>query len=132
MGPPLGGLAQAGLTTGCRVREYAVAPRFPSADCPTGRHVWYVEFDGPAPGLARFAEAIDARLREGNADYGAHRVRRFGLEMPLVEALPDGTFLAWMRERKKVSGQGKIPRVLNAMQEGEIQRVMAQAVALER
>lgn len=120
---------EAGLQTGTRVREYAVAAHFPGEDEPTGRHVWYIEFDGPAADAQRMAEAIDAGLKAGNADYTAHRVRRFGMELPRVEAVPAGTFLAWMRERRRVGGQSKIPRVLTPSQEAELRSVAARSAS---
>jgi hypothetical protein len=115
---------EAGRVTGARVREYTAAARYPSPEAPTGRHVHYVEFDGPPPDLARMGAVIDATIRAGNADYDAHRAEKYGIDVPLVVPVPAGTFLAWMKARGKLGGQNKIPRVLKPDQEVEIRRMV--------
>jgi hypothetical protein len=120
---------EAGLAVGARVREYAVAAHVPDDVCPTGRHVWYVELDDSSVDVERMAQVIDRRLQSGNADYAAHRIRRFGMDGPLVRPVPSGAFLAWMRRRRKVGGQAKIPRVLTSAQEREL-GVVADRLAL--
>ena len=39
--------------------------------------------------------------------------RNATLEMPHVLAVAEGTFMQWMRERGKVGGQNKVPRLSN-------------------
>lgn len=109
----------AGEAMDVRVREYAVAARFPDAAHTTGGHVWYVEFDGAVPDLTVFGRALDRRVAAGNEDYAAHRARDFGLDGPEVRAVPAGAFHAWMRLRGKVGGQHKVPRVLAPALEGD-------------
>jgi len=48
-----------------------------------------------------------------NSDYEAKRHKNATLEKPHVLAVADGTFLQWMRERGKVGGQNKVPRLSN-------------------
>ena len=114
----------ASQATGARVREYTAAARYPSPETPTGRHVHYVEFDGPPGDLAKMAQVLDATIRAGNADYDAHRAETYGMALPLVVPVPAGTFLAWMKARGKLGGQNKIPRVLKPEQEAEIRALV--------
>jgi hypothetical protein len=117
-------LLEASRSTGVRVREHTSAARYPSPETPTGRHVHYVEFDGPPGDLARLAQVLDATIRAGNGDYDAHRAERYGMDVPLIVPVPEGTFLAWMKARGKLGGQNKIPRVLKPEQEVEIRALV--------
>ncbi len=48
-----------------------------------------------------------------NADYRAHRAEGVGLPLPaIIEARPGGLD-AWMRQRGKLGGQHKFPRMDN-------------------
>lgn len=96
--------------TGARMRDFHVAPNFPSLDRPPS-HQWLVEFERLPDSMERFAGAIDAYLNEANRHY---RIRReaHAFELPDVVALPPGAFHAWLREtREQVSGQTKVPRM---------------------
>jgi hypothetical protein len=33
--------------------------------------------------------------------------------MPVVKSLPNGTFYKWLREKNKLGGQNKVPRLSN-------------------
>jgi hypothetical protein len=74
-------------------------------------HEWLVEFEQSPADMAAFAAAIDQYLQDVNRHYQIRReARAFGA--PTVEALPDGTFYAWLKETKdRVSGQTKVPRM---------------------
>lgn len=98
------------------VADYCVAPVFPEAGEARGRHHYVVEFSKELPTAERiavFRDALDERLRALNADYGAHRVGGYGLHGPHVEAVPPGTFKAWMKARGQLGGQHKVPRIIN-------------------
>ncbi len=62
---------------------------------------------------AGFAQALDAALAAGNADYAAHRGGEYGMRPPRVLAAPEGGFDAWMASRGRLGGQNKVPRVIN-------------------
>ncbi|WP_439814426.1 GH3 family domain-containing protein [Zavarzinia sp. CC-PAN008] len=77
-----------------------------------GGHCWIVEFDGVAPeegALARFGQVVDATLARLNEDYRAHRA---GMAGPRVERMAAGGFAAWMKQRGRLGGQNKVPRIL--------------------
>jgi hypothetical protein len=78
-----------------------------------GAHQWLIEFDTPPDDLEKFTTILDLKLQELNSDYEAKRHKNATLERPHVMAVANGTFLQWMRERGKVGGQNKVPRLSN-------------------
>ena len=58
-------------------------------------------------------DRLDEHLCALNADYREHRAGDFGLKPPRVTMLETGTFRAWMKERGKLGGQHKVPRIIN-------------------
>jgi hypothetical protein len=48
-----------------------------------------------------------------NSDYEAKRHKNLTLERPHVLSAPKGLFYNWMKNRQKVGGQNKIPRLAN-------------------
>jgi len=121
-------IAAACDATGAEVGEYAVATTFPDAHRPVGGHLWYVEFRAAPANLGAFANALDATIAAGNEDYACHRIGSFGMVAPTIQAVPPGTFYAWMRARGRFGGQNKVPRVLTPGQEAELQRELPQRV----
>jgi hypothetical protein len=108
-------VADAAERIGCSVSDYAVGPVYPEGPGALGRHLYLVEFADrvpEAPALAAFAEALDKALLAENDDYRAHRSGGFGLAAPELRALVPGTFAAWMKERGKLGGQHKVPRIV--------------------
>lgn len=106
-------LAAACTSLGVTVANFHVAPRFvPSEDsAQRARHEWWIEFataPGPAE-LAQFADRLDVELQGRNADYQGKRIGR-GLDTPVVQSVPAGTFERWLRSRGKWGGQNKMPR----------------------
>ena len=55
---------------------------------------------------------MDAVLKAENEDYEVHRRKDYQLLAPRVTVLPPGGFADWMRERGKLGGQNKVPRVV--------------------
>jgi hypothetical protein len=105
-------VAAAAQEVGNQVVDYTVAPVFPTTPNGKGGHLFVVEFTGPAcpETLARFAGMLDETLAIENADYRDHRT---GMRAPRILAVRPGTFAAWMRQRGKLGGQNKVPRVMN-------------------
>jgi hypothetical protein len=104
-------IATAARAVGRQAGEYTVAAEFPSVPGERGRHSFVVEIE-PAlddEGARQFAEALDRALAEQNADYRDHRP---GMRSPHVTAVASGSFAEWMRERGKIGGQNKVPRVI--------------------
>ena len=107
-------MAAACRKTGAVVADYTVAPRFPSADLPRPAHRWLVEFDRPPTDAAAFMAEIDSSLRAACEDYEAHRRGDFGLEPPILVPVPPRTFYNWMKQRGRLGGQNKVPRVVRS------------------
>jgi hypothetical protein len=108
-------VAGAADSIGCSVSDYAVGPIYPEGPGALGRHLFLVEFAErvpDAPALAAFAETLDKALLAENDDYRAHRSGGFGLAAPELRALAPGAFAAWMKERGKLGGQHKVPRIV--------------------
>ncbi len=98
--------------TGAVVNEYTAGPIF-MGDNQKGAHQWIIEFDIPPPDLDHFTRILDNSLKTINSDYEAKRHKNLTLEMPHVVMAPAGTFYSWMKQRGKVGGQNKIPRLAN-------------------
>ena len=108
-------VAAAAASIGAQVREFCVTARFPEARGERGGHLFIVEF-AATPGasqLEAFARELDRALAATNDDYREHRAAGFGLDPPAVQALPPGTFAAWMKRRGKLGGQNKVPRIVD-------------------
>ena len=71
---------------------------------------------GPGAGrtdLERFVDVLDRTMRAINSDYDAKRRGDMALRRPVMHSLPVGTFHAWMKQRGKLGGQNKVPRLHN-------------------
>ena len=107
-------IAHAAEEIGTSVTDYMVGPMFPDASEQRGGHRYVVEFavvPAGADALARFAAVLDASLSLQNADYRYHRAGDFGMKPPEVVMVPAGSFALWMRARRALGGQHKVPRV---------------------
>jgi hypothetical protein len=106
-------IAAAARAIGATVADYAAAAVPPDATDPRGGHRFIVELDGGAvDAQVSFVAALDAALARLNADYAAHRQGGYGLRAPVVVLAPPGSFAAWMRQRHRLGGQNKVPRVI--------------------
>lgn len=107
------GLAYACHETGAEVLEYTAAPVFMdhTARC---RHQWLIEFSRPPADLGRFAALLDARLQQINSDYEAKRFKDITLQMLDIVPGRAGLFNDWMKQRGKLGGQHKVPRLCNS------------------
>ena len=109
------GVATAASSIGLSLSDYSVGPVYPKDAGELGGHLFVVEFAERLPTHAeksRFAEQLDQRLSVRNEDYEAHRAKGFGLKAPEILAVPSGTFAAWMKQRGKLGGQNKVPRII--------------------
>lgn len=98
--------------TNAIVNDYTVAPVYFS-DGNNGTHEWLVEFDREPACIKTFTKELDASLKSINSDYEAKRTKDIALRMPLLKAMPKGTFNEWLRSKGKLGGQHKIPRLSN-------------------
>jgi hypothetical protein len=113
-------LAMACRECRCSVAEFTVAPAFmklgENSQATKGYHKWAVEFAVPPADLNAFAATLDKCLTAVNSDYEAKRAGNATmLQLELIPLKP-GTFLKWMRQRGKVGGQNKVPRLHNDSQ----------------
>ncbi|MBW6534098.1 MAG: GH3 auxin-responsive promoter family protein [Mariniphaga sp.] len=98
--------------TGAIISEYTAGPVF-MGDDQKGAHQWIIEFEIEPDDKNKFAQVLDESLKELNSDYEAKRYKDFTLEMLHLTVAPKGTFYQWMKNRGKVGGQNKIPRLSN-------------------
>jgi hypothetical protein len=101
--------------TGAIINEYTAGPVF-MGDNQKGAHQWIIEFEVEPESLERFTHVLDNSLQTLNSDYEAKRHKNLTLEIPDIIAAPHGTFYNWMKQRGKVGGQNKIPRLSNNRQ----------------
>lgn len=106
------GIEAACQATGAIVSEYTAAPVYMEGEA-RGGHEWAIEFEQAPDALEHFTEVLDATMRAVNSDYDAKRRGDMALLMPVVHAVERGTFHAWLRERGKLGGQNKMPRLCN-------------------
>ena len=106
------GLAYACEQTGAEVLEYTAAPVFMDANAKC-RHQWLIEFSKAPADLQQFASLLDRKLQEVNSDYEAKRYKDITLQhLEIVLARP-GLFNDWLKQRGKLGGQHKVPRLNN-------------------
>ena len=98
--------------TGAIVREYTAAPLF-LLEKAKGRHQWLIEFEQMPNSLNVFASILDQSLKEINSDYEAKRYKEISLQPLEVIAAHEGTFYQWLKQKEKLGGQHKIPRLSN-------------------
>jgi hypothetical protein len=105
-------LAEACSQTGAIIRDYTAAPiYFNDKEC--GAHEWLIEFEKKPAEFDRFVDLLDETLRRVNSDYDAKRFKDMALRRPLVRVVAQNTFFNWMKEKGKIGGQHKVPRLAN-------------------
>ena len=105
-------LAEACRQTGAIVMDYTAAPIYFNERV-QGAHQWLIEFEQAPERLDLFTEVLDKALQQLNSDYEAKRYRDIALGLPQVQSLPRGTFSNWLRQKGKLGGQHKVPRLSN-------------------
>lgn len=105
-------LAIACEKTGAIVREYTAGPVYMELNN-SGGHEWIIEFDKVPEHIGYFTEVLDNALKTLNSDYEAKRYKNMTLAPPRVHVVEQGTFYNWMKERGKLGGQNKVPRLAN-------------------
>jgi hypothetical protein len=105
-------LSKACEKTGALVREYTAAPIYMDENA-KGAHEWLIEFERPPADLDFFTQVLDNALCSINSDYEAKRFKGITLGPPVIRRLNAGTFFMWMKERGRLGGQNKVPRLSN-------------------
>lgn len=94
------------------VNEYTAAPVYFSATS-NGAHEWLIEFEKPPENLSNFVQDLDMALQSVNSDYQAKRHKDIAMRTPIVQSLKPGTFNGWLKQKNKLGGQHKVPRLCN-------------------
>ncbi|MBN2884869.1 GH3 auxin-responsive promoter family protein [Patescibacteria group bacterium] len=94
------------------VREYSAAPIY-NGVAGAARHQWLFEFAHSPKDLGKFMEILDAELKHLNSDYEAKRHKNLNLAFPEIIIARDNLFYDWLKEKRRVGGQAKIPRLSN-------------------
>lgn len=105
-------LKEACMQTGAIIREYTAAPVYFKGN-KAGGHEWIIEFEKKPDEFERFVDLLDETLRKVNSDYDAKRFKDMALKRPIVHLAEDGTFYKWLKQKGKLGGQHKVPRLAN-------------------
>lgn len=105
-------IAKASRKTNAVVNDYTAAPVYFSNES-NGCHEWAIEFDHAPNDIALFTETLDRALQEVNSDYEAKRYKDIALTKPKINILEKGIFNLWLKNKGKLGGQHKIPRLCN-------------------
>lgn len=95
-----------------QIRDYTLAPIY-MENKNKGGHEWLIEFTTSPERLDFFAEVLDTALKTLNSDYEAKRSYNLSLGFPSIIEVKKGTFDFWLKEKGKLGGQHKIPRLSN-------------------
>ena len=106
-------LKQACLKTNAEISEYTAAPIFMD-DKKGGGHEWMVEFKKHPKNICYFTEILDNALKSINSDYEAKRYNNLTLAMPKVHVAREHLFYDWLKNKGKLGGQHKVPRLSNS------------------
>ena len=98
--------------TNLEVIDYTVAPVFMEGK-EKGAHEWMVEFKIPPANAEEFRQILDETLQSLNSDYEAKRHNNMTLNPLILNVARTNLFYDWLKERDKLGGQHKIPRLSN-------------------
>ena len=98
--------------TNASIKDYTVAPIFMN-EKEKGAHEWVIEFDKQPENISFFTEILDNALKNCNSDYEAKRYNNMTLNMPTVHQAREGLFYDWLKQKGKLGGQHKVPRLSN-------------------
>ncbi len=106
------GLAEACKVTDALISDYTAAPIYmdTNAKC---RHQWLIEFTKEPKSISEFAAILDKKLQEINSDYEAKRFHDITLQPLEIIVARKGLFNDWLKNKGKLGGQHKIPRLSN-------------------
>ena len=96
----------------CKIVDYTVAPKFMKSG-KKGKHEWIIEFSKEPKNFKKFIEDIDYEIQKINTDYKAKRFKNITLDTPVLHIARKNLFYDWLKNKNKVGGQNKIPRLSN-------------------
>jgi hypothetical protein len=98
--------------TGSILTDYTAGPVYFSNEG-NGAHEWLVEFETEPADLELFSTILDTELKKLNSDYEAKRYKDIALRPPIVKSLSKVHFNRWLKQKNKLGGQHKVPRLSN-------------------
>ncbi|MDR1938520.1 MAG: GH3 auxin-responsive promoter family protein [Tannerellaceae bacterium] len=98
--------------TDAKVKEYTAAPLF-MLNKAQGLHEWFIEFEKMPSSIHEFAAILDKHLQTLNSDYEAKRYKGISLQPLKIIVAREGAFYDWLKQKGKLGGQHKIPRLSN-------------------
>lgn len=105
-------LKKATRLTQTEIVDYTAAPIFMKGR-EKGSHEWIIEFKTPPTDFERFSFLLDRSLQEVNSDYEAKRQNNMTLHAPKIHCARERLFYDWLKEKDKLGGQHKVPRLSN-------------------
>jgi hypothetical protein len=92
--------------------NYSAAPIFITGE-KRGAHEWIIELENLPDNKKEFSKTLDKELRKVNSDYDAKRFKDIALKEPKTHFVGEGFFDFWLKTKKKLGGQNKVPRLSN-------------------
>ena len=105
-------LKQVCKKTAAEIVDYTAAPVFMKGK-EKGAHEWLIEFKTPPKDINHFNELLDHTLMSLNSDYEAKRFNNITLNKPKINIARTHLFYDWLKEKDKLGGQHKVPRLSN-------------------
>ena len=99
--------------TKAEIVDYTAAPIFMEGK-EKGAHEWLIEFKTPPEDINYFNELLDKALKSLNSDYEAKRYNNMTLNKPKINMARTHLFYDWLKEKDKLGGQHKVPRLSNS------------------
>ena len=99
--------------TQTEIVDYTAAPIFMEGK-EKGAHEWIIEFKTPPKDFDFFSKLLDKSLQEVNSDYEAKRYNDTTLKAPTIHCAKEKLFYDWLKEKNKLGGQHKVPRLSNS------------------
>ncbi|MBN4085237.1 GH3 auxin-responsive promoter family protein [Flavobacteriaceae bacterium AH-315-B10] len=98
--------------TKAEIVDFTAAPIFMEGK-EKGAHEWLIEFKNAPKDINYFNELLDNALKSLNSDYEAKRYNNMTLNKPKINIARTHLFYDWLKEKDKLGGQHKIPRLSN-------------------
>jgi GH3 auxin-responsive promoter len=99
--------------TKAEIVDYTAAPIFMQGK-EKGAHEWLIEFRTAPKDFNYFNELLDNALKSLNSDYEAKRYNNITLNKPKINIARAQLFYDWLKDKNKLGGQHKIPRLSNS------------------
>ncbi|TWI02261.1 GH3 auxin-responsive promoter [Flavobacterium tiangeerense] len=105
-------ISKACKITQTEVVDYTVAPIFMDGK-EKGAHEWMIEFKDNPTDVLQFQKVLDESIQALNSDYEAKRYNNMTLTPLVINVARKNLFYDWLKDRDKLGGQHKIPRLSN-------------------